>query len=909
MKIDALLSQLQSVAGAPAQRLTGELNYARRLSQTENEKYTDLLTAAAEKAMELVEKQGSLTFENVYAIEEMLAPMSKECKKYTWMLVGHAHIDMNWMWGYDETVSVVLDTFRTMLNLMQEHPDFVYAQSQASTYQIVEKYEPEMIGEIKAAIKRGQWEVSASHWVEPDHNMPNRASEIHHLLQTRRYLSKLLDIPESSLNLDFEPDTFGHNAGLPDVMSRAGVKYMYHCRGTRYESLYRWKGEAGSEILTMCDPGWYNAEIGPRWVERIPGFCTKYHVPVQLTPYGVGDHGGGPTRRDLFRIEDMMTWPIFPTVKYGSFKEYFSIIEKYADQLPVITGERNMMFTGCYTSQSRIKQGNAVSERHLYATEVFSTFANKHLSSADHTANITEAWEKVLFNHFHDILPGSGKRETREYAMGEFQRANALSTAARRSAYAAICKEINTSAFQCDIPAEDVAIGAGVGWGTGENHVSPVARGTGNVRVYQVFNPLPYARKANVEIMMWDPFDAPFTVTDGNGAELTFQVLASGWSTYWGHRYTQILASVPVPACGYATVVCTRKDPDCGPIPHEIPGWRTEDYFEMVLEHSRIRAEFDPLCGRVTRLIDKSTGKTVVTDAGFDLIQEAYMGMSSWNIGRYAQITSCTVKPQINKNLHGPLRQGYEVSASFGKASAIKYTVSLDEGDDKLVFDLNCDWHEMPVRDVSVPQLSFGAKLPEAQAEFTYSVQNGELVRKSMPMDVPALGAMAGGDAALMCSTRYGFRGDGDMMRVAVVHSSNDPDPVPEKGEVACRIALGLKSEKLGKAAEMFSTGCEAVSNSAHEGSLPLTASFLTVSENVTVSTVKAADDGKGVVVYLLNPADEAAEAVLTFKGDVKKAWECDYLENNEGELPVSGNTVAVTLPGRAVTAVKADLA
>jgi alpha-mannosidase len=156
---------------------------------------------------------------------------------------------MNWMWRFDETVAATLDTFRTMLNLMEEYPEFKFSQSQASVYKIVEEFDPDMLEEIKKRIKEGRWEVTASTWVESDKNMPNGESLVRHILYTKRYLSELLGVDPGTLNIDFEPDTFGHNLNVPEILARGGVKYYYHCRGYDGHDIYRWKSPSGSSVI------------------------------------------------------------------------------------------------------------------------------------------------------------------------------------------------------------------------------------------------------------------------------------------------------------------------------------------------------------------------------------------------------------------------------------------------------------------------------------------------------------------------------------------------------------------------------------------------------------------------------------------------------------------------------------
>lgn len=907
--IDTLLRTIQNLKGAPTERIAAEIEFARRVSMQMGGKYDELLTRAAQEVVRLDREQGALTVNDVKALEEMLAPAAADCKRYTALMVGHAHIDMNWQWGYDETVQITLDTFRTMLNLMKEHPHFTYAQSQASTYKIVEQYEPEMLEEIKARIHAGQWEVTASAWVEPDRNMPSRGSEIRHLLNTRQYLSRLFDIPVESLNLDFEPDSFGHNAGLPDTLAQGGVRYLYHCRGEN-EQLYRWQGAGGSEILTVCEPAWYNMTIAPKVFMRLPQFCDSYHVPAELVVYGVGDHGGGPTRRDLERIEDMMTWPIFPTIRYGSYREFFALMEKARDQLPVLTGERNCVFTGCYSSQSRIKTGNAMSERLLYTGEAFSAFARLTADMPNRRASINQAWEHVLFNHFHDILPGSGVRNTREYALGLFQQANALITGVRRDAYAAISKRIDTSAYASEIPAEDMAVGAGVGYGTERGYVSPMSYGGGNTRLFHVFNALPYARDTVVEFTVWDFKESEDVIcfADATGHALAHQVIKQDWNVFWGHHYTRVLVSVHVPACGYTTVILTCREHDMEIIPKRAD-MRLEKMFDMTLENELVHAEFDPMTAQLIRLTDKATGRVLAQNAAFELIHESAEMMTSWIVGRYKSAEACSRQCDIAKIMDGPVRQAYQVTVPVGERSLLKYIVSLDAGSRQLLYEVDCDWQELGKTKASIPHLSFAARLPEAQKSFPYCIQNGEIVRESAPQDKPALFGMAGGETALLCDVRYGYRGDKDTMRVCLVRSSADPDPYPEKGSVQCRIALGAAEDSLNRQAEKHAFQMDILSDTAHTGTLPLEKSYMTMTgDPLSVKAIKLAEDKDALVIHLCNETDAPAEAVLHLCADVASACRCDILENAGDTLPTCGNQVTAFLDAHAVGAVMISL-
>ncbi len=883
MNVDTLIQMASKLEGAPAQRLHAELAYARQVSHIHDSRYDTLITQAARHALNAAQQEGALTRAAMAEAEEMLSPMAEVCKRYTWLLTGHAHMDMNWLWPYEETVTMVLDTVRTVLTLMKEHPHFTFGQSQASVYRILEEYAPDLLEKVRARIRCGQWEVTACGWVEADRNMPSLASELRHLLHTRRYLSSLLDIPENSLPLDFEPDTFGHNARLPDVLCQNGVKYLYHCRGTNDLPLYRWQGPAGGELLVFCDPAWYNTSADPAMVFRVPAFCHEHHVPALLTVFGVGDHGGGPTRKDLVHFEDMMTWPIFPTVRYGTYREFFSLCEQGRNHLPLVKGERNCVFTGCYTTQTRIKRANALSERLLYASDLFRAFApdGGQLSAAS-----AQAWEKVLFNQFHDIVPGSNIRESREYAMGQYQQVYAHTQAARRKTYRAIADRVDTSAFSSAVQPDENGLGAGVGSGLGGGRVGETSHAAGDVRIFHIFNDLPFARRTNVEITVWDyvPGSSRMCFTDAQGKELPWQQTGEG--DFWcaQNHYVRGLVPVELPACGYTTVILRPKDVAFSRIPMQTPDMRQEVIAPMTLENDLVRAEFDPISMRITSFVDKRTGKVLLTDGGFDLIAEERTDMSAWDIGRYMEVLPVGANISVRRTAAGPLRQAYEVKAHFA-SSTLTYTVSLDAGSTFLTYTADCDWHELG-DERHAPQLSFGVRLPQAEERFLYRIPGSELHRGSDRQDKPSLGIITGGGAALICPDRYGFRGDDDQMRVTLIRSSIWPDAQPESGSVPFTLMLAPCEAALEQQYRHAAHGLDVVTGEIHPGELGLHHSFLRVDgEQVELAAVKPAEEDGGLILHLSSHSNSAQQVTLTFGQAVASAHLTDAVERETGAL------------------------
>ncbi len=471
-----------------ADRLTSQLKYAYYLSRVDNGSHDGLIDSVAQFLLAEYQEAGTITAATGLKAETMMGELSARAKSYRLICVGHAHIDMNWMWRWDETVAITLDTFRTVLDLMEEYPDFKFSQSQASVYKIVEDYGQDMLEEIQARVQEGRWEVTASTWVEADKNMPTGESMARHILYTRRYLSQLLGIEAESLNLDFEPDTFGHSLNVPEILARGGIKYYYHCRGAKEHYLQRWVAPSGRSVTVYLDPFWYLGYVNTDMVMHVPGFCQEYGLDSALKVYGVGDHGGGPTRRDLERIRDMNKWPVFPKIEFGTFREFFVEVEKIKDRLPEVCGERNFVFTGCYTSQTRIKAANRIGEAALNEAEAFGTLAAINTDWHYCHDSFFEGWRHVLFNQFHDIIPGSGVIDTREYARGLFQETMAIAGANKKLALQKLAANIDTA--QLIPPGElpdTTAEGAGVGFGVERFGISQTSRDAGKSRVFHVF--------------------------------------------------------------------------------------------------------------------------------------------------------------------------------------------------------------------------------------------------------------------------------------------------------------------------------------------------------------------------------------------------------------------------------------
>lgn len=893
-------------------RILSELDFCLQMKTYAGMDVTDEVDRALTVLEEAHATDGVLTDAACERAEQCLMPLAEEAHTYILLLVGHAHLDMNWMWGYDETVATVIATTQTMLKLMEEYPEFCFSQSQASVYQILEEHASDLMPEIQKRIREGRWEVTASSWVETDKNMPCNESLQNHILYTKKYLKEHWDIDSATLDIDFSPDTFGHSAFLPELDALGGVRYYYHCRGLgdADKVLYRWQAPSGKELLMYKEPYWYDSGITPQPAIGLPRVATMSGgLRTGMAVYGCGDHGGGPTRRDLNCALEMQKWPVFPRLRFARFHDYFAEAETVREKLPVVTKELNPVFTGCYSTQSRIKKGNRRAESALLGAEKLSALlAFEQKGTYDERA-FEKAWQNVLFTHFHDILTGSCVQNSREHAMGLYQEAMATANSKAARALERLAADIDTSELKEEDDVFSRSEGAGVGWGVRSGNIPAHVTGTGMTRIYHIVNTTGVEREENARLTVWDwPGNVKYMgFRDAKGQKLPSQRI-SDLRGYWEHYYFEVLVTVKVPAYGYTTVVLCEEDPyevtDCylHSTVSERQHFPDED---VVLENQYLSARFDSRTGEMYSLIDKISGKERLRQGesgGLRYIQAEKDNMTSWNIGRWigmekiGNLTKMSVTGgELTKTLH------MEQSVA---SSQIITNISLGSEDKFLKVELSVDWKEESKSREVKPILAYGLPLAESTGDMLCDVPGGALWRREQELDLPCLryGAAKFTDGrvlALVSDCKYGFRLSRGDLFVTLIHTAKNPDPYPERGvhEIALYI---LPSEAnatvLAKETDVCLHPLQHVTNSAHAGSRPTTGSLLSTEGKSAVFTGVALRDGC-LAVRMYESAGESCPVTITLRKDVRDSY-CTDLLGNKLDVPVTcdGNQVSMTL-------------
>ena len=367
---------------------------------------------------------------------EALKPLLKEA---TFHLTGNSHIDAAWLWPWTETVDAVKRTFGTALQLMYEYPDYTYTQSAAQYNEwLADKY-PDMNDAIAKRIKEGRWEVVGGMWVEPDLNMPDGESLVRQLLVGKRWYKQHYGV---DVRIGWNPDSFGYTWQLPQIYKKSGVDYFVTQKMTWNDTnqlpfkLFWWESPDGSKVLAYFPHDYANNDLNP--VRLSDNMVQARERSTGLTEmmdlYGIGDHGGGPTRAVL---DEGTHWAapdhVVPKYQFGIAQTFFSSVEKQiapqskewnyqsiakgytpppavAGSISIPTWKSELYFEyhrGVLTTQANHKRNMRDAEVEVLDAEKWASLAWLD-GKAYPGSELTEDWKKVLFNQFHDLAAGSG---------------------------------------------------------------------------------------------------------------------------------------------------------------------------------------------------------------------------------------------------------------------------------------------------------------------------------------------------------------------------------------------------------------------------------------------------------------------------------------------------------------------
>lgn len=766
-------------------------------------------------------------------------------------LIANAHLDPVWQWCFPEGLSLVKSTFRSALDRMNEFPDYTFTSACASYYKWIKLSEPEMFEEIKARVYEGRWAVVGGMWVQPDCNIPSGEAFCRHMLYSQKFFKENFG---SIAKTGYNVDSFGHNGMLPQLLKKSGIdNYIYQRPDNRkekpnlpFDSLHYWQSPDGSVVKAFHIPDGYGGDIR---IERLENHYYDKKQPMMVF-FGVGNHGGGPSKEHLRTARELIEKGGF---KYSTPDKYFSETESVP--MPMVSEDLQHHASGCYSANSKIKDDNRKAETALVTAEKLDVIANIITGSEIHRQQIESAWERVMFNQFHDILAGCSIKEAYKDAYNAFGFASETAAGINTFAAQRISWRIKTTDF---LDADTSEMRCRMWYKEGEG--SPMV----------VFNPHSFTVRSFAEF----GDQGVSKVLDSKGNEVPLQHVRASYTD--GTHIKKTIFNCEIPALGYAVYYLYHND-----------GIDRKYNTDLVakdnyLENSKVKIEFDKSSGAVSSFImkedgyqyaDSLLGKAVVCD---DFENDTWgHAVFDYNkdIGEFSQGTLELIES-------GPIRATIKSTVKFGN-SVLKRYYSLYSESEKLTVRTVLDFDEQ----YKSVKLSFKASV--SSPEVTYSMPYGFITKATNGQEEPShawcdVHNKEGRGLALLNTGKYSFCSVENDLRMMIARGcayldhygqkSRDGEmEFLDKGEQEFYYEIVPHREKINsklfRMSEVLNNPLQTHQETHHDGVLPQEYSSLEVSkDNIIVTSLKSAEDGDGYILRIVETDGKNTEATVDFK-------------------------------------------
>ncbi len=754
-------------------------------------------------------------------------------------LLGHAHLDLAWLWPIGETWEAAERTFESVLKLQSEFPDLIFCHSTPALYAWIEEHRPQLFAAIKKQVIAGRWEVVGGMWVEPDLNLISGESMVRQVVFGQLYAREKFG---ELMRVAWLPDTFGFGWQLPQILQQGGVDYFV-TQKLRWNDTtefpygaFLWEGLDGTRIFSMMSAAIGEGIDAVKMANYVFDWQVKTNLHASLWLPGVGDHGGGPTRDMLEVAKRWEMSPFFPKLEFAKAVDYLSAIEnlfleevsesapqvnvpirpnqenlKVAENLgnlqsiasgnlsasklktipsplPIWKDELYLEFhRGCYTTRADQKRQNRRCEELLYQAELLSAIATICTGAVYPKSELETAWKQVLFNQFHDILPGSAIAPVYADANLAFERAD-------RTCRDLMLKSLDAISRLISLPSPP------------QPDAVPVL----------IFNTLNWDRSEVVAVPIrdsaWEIYDLSrqrliSQIVGGDRLQPQFTLLfcadripALGYRIFWLCRKESETAETSL-ASG-----ATSKKTDLSKITYGIAqnfAFGQETHFAAetkVLENEFLRATVDGETGSLSGIWDKTNNREVLNAVGgnqLQAFQDSGQYWDAWNIDPNYQ--KHQLPPPILKDIcwveQGEVRQSLRVIRQVGKSEFCQdYTVETNSP--LLKIKTVANWQEKHV----LVKTAFGLN---QEAEFaTCEIPCGAIERTTKPQtdaekakwEVPILRwtdiSNDSVGVSLLNDCKYGCDIQPNQLRLTLLRGSTWPDEEADLGihEFTCAV-------------------------------------------------------------------------------------------------------------------------
>ncbi len=775
---------------------------------------------------------------------------------------------------------------------MKAEPNLTYSQSAAQYYKWMQDLYPKVFDEIKQKVKEGKWEVVGGMWIEPDCNLPSGVSWDRQLLYAKDYFKKNLGV---NVDLGWNPDSFGYNWNMPMFYQNAGIdafitqKIGWNDTNVFPYRVFWWESSDGSKILSYFPFDYVNTITQAfQLVDWMRQFEANTGFQNMLILFGLGDHGGGPSIEMTKRIAHLKTLDIYPNIKYGTAEEYLNWLKKQdLKEVPTWDDELYLEYhRGTYTSHDAIKKYNRKCENLLTEAEKFSSVSNLFGNNYDEK-DLSFAWQKVMFNQFHDILPGSGIREVYIDAKVDYKKAVESGNFVLNSSLDEINKKINTSEVKSGIPLT-------------------------------VYNSLNWIRTDVAKFEIQEGDKSSYSVYDLNGKEIPSQIVPVD-------RLTNqiIFIAEDVPSLGYKTYILRKGNTQ--------NQQSSLNVSTTGLENKFFKIKIDTSTGWISSIYDKKNDKEILTSEGnkLQLLEDKPKQWDAWNIGLTGvEYPSHFKNAEVVEN--GPVRVIVRLYRDYLKpdvqkdfptenfpSSFFTQDIILYKGIDRIDFKTDVDWWE----EHTMLKVAFPVAVEDTMA--TFEIPYGSIQRSTQRntkwekarFEVPAekWADLSDGNygVSLINNSKYGYDIKDNVMRLSLLRSPKWPDPTTDMGKHSIEYSLYPHSGSWKEAGTVekgydFNQPLIAKENTIHKGSLKLEGSFIKLEgDGLILTSVKKSLNSNAIVFQWYDSNGSGSEATLILPKTPKKVFESDFMEEDKNPVDFNGNEIKVKTKKHSVETVK----
>ena len=779
-------------------------------------------------------------------------------EKTTVHMIGQAHLDPVWLWRWTEGRAEALATSQSAVDRLREYPEFQFTRGEAQIYRWIEEENPELFGQVLELIREGRWHVVNGMVIQPDMNLPQGESIVRHFLLGKRYMWEQLGVEP---RVAYCVDSFGHAGTLPQIFKKCGCDaYVFMRPGAHEmelpEQAFWWQAPDGSRVLAFRITASYATRTDDLsdHIEAAVGEMPP-HLKHTMCFFGVGNHGGGPTKSQIENVQAYNGVRTDLDVRFSSPDDYFAAIRSTADGLPVVAEELYFHAVGCYSANSALKRRHRQAECSLLVAERLAAMAQTWVGWTPPTDRMRELWHSVCFQQFHDILGGCSIKGAADEAIMALTRAVMGAREVANSAGRAIAARINT-------------------------------QGPGGTVV--LFNPFPYSMSQYVAYDAWtdwQPWDGKnWGLVDDVGQPIAHQLLAADdalSALETRHSISRLLFRAELPPLGYRVYRFAPDLPRTGVDSRvrAIPG---------TLENERLRLSLDEETGAIVSCVDRASGLELVGPGGWNVAQVLEDTSDTWShrVTHYDQVIGRFDDARITVGDEGPLQVSLFIERSYQGSTWLQQVVLRHDEPEILIRN----WLHWEGRWRTL-KLAFDVAVSEALAAhdvpFGWCHRPADGSERATQMWVDVTGpSLAGpdqtGGLGIIDDGKYGCDVSGSTARLTILRSPpyayHEPphvfgakqrydwtDQGPQEFTVVVRPHVGdWRTAGLVQRAREINLPVTPITMHSHPGELASAASLAALSSpEMELTALKPAEDGDGFVLRIADRHGRGAQGEL----------------------------------------------